>query len=335
MSQLQNLIQKNPFVLAPMAGITDVAFRSFMKELGVSVVITELVSATGLCHGSDKSKALMRIEPDQGFVGVQIFGHDLKDLAEGAKVVEAYGASFVDLNFGCPVNKVVKKGAGSAILKDLSQVKKVFQCVKGAVSIPVTVKTRTGWDDSSRNMKEFVHIAYNEGLEWVAIHGRTRAQAYSGKADWNYIHEVKQQSPLPIIGNGDITSPQLALERVKLCDGVMVGRGCLKNPWLFQESMAKLQGKDWAPERDFMKLFNRLSYFLHKHLPEKLVLLQLKKFASWYSSGYPTSSAFRRGLFSCTSVKEIEIYIHEFFISHSDTKPKDTSHEHFLMSGEG
>ena len=335
MSILQEIIKKNPFILAPMAGITDVAFRSFMKEMGAALVITELVSATGLCYGSDKSKKLMEIEKDQGCAGVQIFGHILKDLAEGAKVVQDKGASFVDLNFGCPVNKVVSKGGGSAILKDLSQVSKVFQAVKGAVSIPVTVKTRTGWDSESRNMKEFVKIAHNEGLDWVAIHGRTRAQGYSGKSDWDYIAHVKQMSPLPIIGNGDVTSAEVAVQRLKICDGVMIGRGCLKNPWLFQEALAQKEGKRLEKEKDFMKLFDRLSYFLHKHFEERIVLLQLKKFSSWYSSGYPSSSEFRCDLFSCKSVAEIQDFISKFFLSHQHTCQADTNHEAFLMGGHG
>ncbi len=335
MTDLKEAIKKNPFILAPMAGITDVAFRSFMKEMGTSLVITELVSATGLCHGSDKSKKLMQFEPDQGLVGVQIFGHELKDLGEGAKIVQDSGAAFVDLNFGCPVNKVVKKGAGSAILKDLDEVKRVFQTVKKSVNIPVTVKTRTGWDDNSRNMEEFVKIAAGEGLEWVAIHGRTREQAYSGKADWDYIAKIKQSSPLPIIGNGDIVTSDLANERIKVCDGVMIGRGCLKDPWIFQAAMEQMSQKTDSQKKDFMTLFDRLSFFLHKHFEERIVLLQLKKFSSWYSSGYPASSDFRRSLFSAKSVEDIEAYIKEFFAKHSQTQQKDTSHEDFLMGGHG
>ena len=173
-------LKTNPFVLAPMAGITDHAFRTFMRKLDASVVVTELVSANGIEYKSERTMKLMSFDESQRPVGIQLFGEEPEILGRAAAVAEAEGCDFVDLNFGCPVPKVVKKGAGSAMLKDPVQLQKVLAAVKGAVKIPVTIKIRTGWDSNTRNAAEICNIAYNEGISWVAIHGRTRNQGYSG-----------------------------------------------------------------------------------------------------------------------------------------------------------
>lgn len=243
MINILDYIKKNPLVLAPMAGITDSAFRSFMKEMGASIVVTELISATGTQYQSARTLKLMDFTPDQYPVGIQLFGEDPAIMAHAAQVAESRGCNFIDLNFGCPVPKVVKKGGGSAILRDLKALETMIRTVKSAIQIPLTIKIRTGWDQNSRNASEVTHIAYNEGVSWVAIHGRTRAQGYSGEADWDFIREVKAQSPLPILGNGDLNTPQMVEKRLKEsgCDGVMIGRGCLKNPFIFQETLARLK----------------------------------------------------------------------------------------------
>lgn len=340
--ELQSQIKQNPFVLAPMAGITDCAFRSFMREMGCGVVITELISATGLKYSSQKTLKLMQFDPSQHPVGIQIFGDEMDHLVEAAQKVQDLGADFVDLNFGCPVPKVVNKGGGSAILKDLHQVQKVFSHMKKAVQIPVTVKIRTGWDANSINSVEVCHIAQNEGLAWVAIHGRTRAQGYSGRADWSYIKKVKEQSAIPIIGNGDISSPLVAVQRLKesKCDAVMIGRGCLKNPWIFQEAMELWQGNGehktiQVQKRDFIEAFNRLERHLTLHSEQRIVLLQLRKFAAWFSAGYPNASQLRKTIFTENSLEDLKSKIHDFFGPLSDMKPLDTSDEPFLMGGHG
>lgn len=320
-----------------MAGITDQAFRSFMREMGCGVVITELVSATGLKFSSEKTRKLMEFNPDQHPVGVQIFGDELEHLAYGAEVIEQMGADFVDLNFGCPVPKVVKKGGGSAILKDLDQVRKVFQTVRKATKLPVTVKVRTGWDESSRNTPELAKIAHEEGLSWVAIHGRTRAGGYSGKADWDYIRDVRSSSPLPIIGNGDIVSAKIAVERLQTsgCDAVMIGRGCLKNPWIFAEAKKLLAGDTTPVDRDFMRVFERLDHHLSNHLNERMLILQLKKFAMWFSAGYPNATQLRKAIFQRQSLTDVRGAIRDFFAPLNDERQADTSSEPFLMGGHG
>lgn len=336
--QLLSQLKSNPFVLAPMAGITDRPFRSFMKELGTSVVITELVSATGLRHASEKTRKLMQFEASQHPIGIQIFGESLEDLSFAAKEVEQMGADFVDLNFGCPVPKVVKKGAGSACLKDLGRLQDILKTVKAAVEIPVTIKIRTGWDAHSMNSNEVSHIAYNEGMTWVAIHGRTRAQGYSGEADWNYIKKVKTQSPLPILGNGDLTSSEKAnhLLAESGCDGVMIGRGCLKNPFIFRQSLAQFKREELG-EGSFLllTLFERLHDHLASFYEERMIGLQLKKFAAWYSSGFPKSSEFRKAVFQSKDLSEVKSRIFEYYADLKIDLQQDTSHEKFLMGGHG
>ncbi len=332
-------LKMNPFVLAPMAGITDLSFRSFMREHGAGVVVTELVSAHGIEYKSHRTAQLMGFSEDQRPVGIQLFGETPEILARGAQVVERAGADFVDLNFGCPVPKVVKKGAGSAILKDLPAVEAVFRAVKAATRLPVTVKIRTGWDADSRNAEKVAEIAYNEGLTWVAIHGRTRAAGYSGLADWDYITEVKAKSKIPILGNGDINSAETAVRRLREsgCEGVLIGRGCLKNPWIFREAMALWHSTPTvrAEEKDFVSLFHDLRSAFEQTTDTRITTLQIKKFASWYSSGYPGASNFRKAIFQTQSLDEAMAMTVGFFSDLRSVLQADTSHEAFLMGGHG
>lgn len=358
---LVSYLNANPFVLAPMAGITDSCFRTFMRELGCGILISELVSAHGIEHRNHRTSQLMAFDDVQSPVGIQLFGETPEVLASGARVVEGLGADFVDLNFGCPVPKVVKKGAGSAILKDLPQVERVFRAVRAATSLPVTVKIRTGWDESTRNAEKVAEIAFNEGLTWVAIHGRTRAAGYSGRSDWDYISKVKARVKIPIIGNGDIDSGETAVKRLEEsgCDGVMVGRGCLKNPWIFMEANelltnARMSKKPAAGytvplksarascevvgeshEKDFVSLFLRLRKAFESKTDARITQLQIKKFASWYSSGYPGASQFRKNIFQTKSLEEAMDMTLEFFTELRSVVQADTSRDAFLMGGHG
>lgn len=290
MLNLKEELNKNPFVLAPMAGITDSPFRSFMREMGCGPVISELVSADGIAHNSGRTIKLMSYQEPERPVAIQLFGETPETVAKAAQYVEKTGVDWVDLNFGCPVPKVVNKGAGSAILKDLSALGKMVGTVKRAIQIPLTIKIRTGWDEKSRNAIDVVRTAADAGASWVAIHGRTRAQGYSGQADWDYIGDVKAKSPIPIIGNGDIHNAATAVDRLKTygLDGVMIGRGCLKNPWIFQESISLLNGQgELKMEKDFRSAFFRLKSHLDGHCDDRVMMIQLKKFSSWFSAGYP------------------------------------------------
>ncbi len=325
---LENL-RLNPFVLAPMAGITDRPFRTFMREMGCGIVVSELVSSTGLKYSSEKTRKLMEFDKTQHPVGIQLFGENLEHLTFAAQEVEQMGADFVDLNFGCPVPKVVNKGAGSACLKDLSKLRDTVRAAKSKIQIPLTIKVRTGWDANTRNTHEVAQIAFDEGVTWVAIHGRTRAAAYTGLADWDYITEVKAKSKVPIIGNGDIHTAEGALRRLNEtgCDGVMIGRGCLKNPRIFAEARGRLE------ERTFGRILDRLHVHLSGFYDERLTLIQMRKFAAWYSAGYAGAAGFRKDLFQLQKRDEVLGRIHEFFNVANDQA--DTSHEPFLMGGHG
>ena len=330
-----------------MAAITDCPFRTLMRSLGCGPVITELVSAHGLEYKSEKTRRLMDFENTQRPIGIQLFGESPDVIARGARIAEETGADFIDLNFGCPVPKVVKKGAGSAILRDLPRVAETFRVVKSAIRIPLTVKIRTGWDESSRNAAEVARIAYEEGLSWVAIHGRTRAAGYSGQADWNYIAEVKAASRIPILGNGDIATAAQAVARIHETgvDGVMIGRGCLKNPWIFREAMrlwnpahaAELErlSVGMPADHDFEQLFVRMRATLERFSDAKITLIQLRKFASWYSAGYPGASTFRKAIFQTETIEQTMQLAQGFFGELRSVAQADTSQDAFLMGGHG
>ncbi len=319
-----------------MAGITDHAFRTFMKRHKAGIVVTELISSDGLEYGSERTQRLMSFDESQRPVGLQLFGDDPEILGRAARQCEEKGADFVDLNFGCPVPKVVKKGAGSAVLKDLDQLKRILAGVKRAVNIPVTIKIRTGWEQTSRNADKVCQVAHDEGITWVAIHGRTRAQGYAGLADWDYIQAVKAASPLPVLGNGDIHTAEQAVERLTTsgCDGVLIGRGCLKNPNIFAQALA-LHSQTLAQATPIDRLFDELHEHLQDHCDDRLVGLQLKKFASWYSAGYPGASNFRKIIFQTQRTEEILVTAKNFFCSMNENLQQDTSQEAFLMGGHG
>lgn len=340
-------IKQNPFICAPMAAITDSPFRSFIRGLGSSVVVSELISAKGIEYANVKTRKMMDFREDQRPVGIQLFGEDADSLAKGCQVVEELGADFVDLNLGCPVSKVVKKGAGSALLKDLKSLEGILRAMVSATRLPVTIKIRTGWDSETRNALQVARLAADCGITWVAIHGRTRAQGYEGEADWNYMAEVKSQAPLPIIGNGDLTTASLAVDRLldSGVDAVMIGRGALKNPWIFADSLALYQSKTLeggvvlgnpSPDRDPTEPIRLLFHHYTNHESDERVLgLQLKKFASWFSSGFPRSAQFRKRLFSLQDPKDIESEVRAYFQELKGLQQEDTSEERFLMGGHG
>ena len=250
-------IKQNPFFLAPMAGVTDKPFRSFMREMGCGIITSELVSARALKDNNARTLQLADFSKGQKPFGIQIFGEDFNMIAEGAKKAESMGADFIDLNLGCPVRKIVNKGAGSALLKDLKTLARLLRSLRSAVQIPLSLKTRTGWDEQSRNADQLACIAYEEGFLWMSVHGRTRAQGYSGHADWAYIKKIKAKAKLPIIGNGDIKSGAQADTALKqsACDGVMIGRGCLNDPWIFIEALSlfKARQNDFSLNGDSLK----------------------------------------------------------------------------------
>ncbi len=340
--KLLNELNKNPFVLAPMAAITDLPYRSFIKEMGAGIVVSELISATGLKYSSSKTKELMRFHDDQHPVGIQIFGENAEHMREAALYIEQTGADFVDINFGCPVPKVVKRGAGSAMLKDLPAMTHLLRELVKSVSIPVTIKIRTGWDLESKNADLVSQIAYDEGICWVAIHGRTRSQGYEGAADWDYIAEIKSKAKLPIIGNGDIQTAQAAvqtLDRSK-CDGVMIGRGALKNPLIFFQAQ-KLRsflrfGQEILKPEDSIsheQIIQSLLSHLERDYDARLVELQFKKLVTWFATGYPHATQFRKQIYQAQGIEPVKHLASEFFRG-LDQSLREINNN-FLMGGHG
>lgn len=339
--KLGDKLIENPYVLAPMAGITNAPFRRLMKELGAGLVVSELISATGIQYAGQKTLELCRYFEEERPVGLQIFGESAEHLAEAARYLETKGADFVDINLGCPVPKVVNKGGGSAMLKDPALLYKTLHQVKQAMRIPLTVKIRTGWDACSINASECVAAAAEAGVEWVAIHGRTRAQGYEGFADWDVIAKVKEKSPVPIIGNGDILTAEHAIERMKTsgCDAVMIGRGALRDPFIFIK-IARLEGRKLASDDwTYWQLIERHVELLRLCFTDFYVGVQLRKFLTWYSAGIEGASAFRKVLYEQPSdergTEQVIALGRAFFDRPNVEKQSSFLKEPFLKGGHG
>ena len=330
---------EHPFILAPMAGITNSPFRRLMRRLRSSMVISELVSASGIEYAGHRTLDLLRFHEEERVLGLQIFGEDTELLCKASQYVEKMGADFVDLNLGCPVPKVVKKGAGSAMCRDPISLGKTLEAMVKAVKIPVSIKIRTGWDATSRNALDVVKVAADAGVVWVAIHGRTRAQGYSGEADWDLIGEVKAKSPIPIVGNGDLTTPELAVERYRKygVDAVLIGRGALRNPFIFEQALALWKGDTFAyPMADrYVELMADQRKMLDEVYEPRMAMIHVRKFLAWYSTGFPGCHEFRSKVFSIQEPDALWAEARSFF--EKSTKERDTKFlaQPFLMGGHG
>jgi tRNA-dihydrouridine synthase B len=318
------------YLMAPMAGISDIVFRSLIRELGAEVVVSELLSAEGMIRGGERTRDMMRFAESERPVGIQLFGHNIQSMVEAARIVQGEGADFVDINFGCPVKKVVSDGAGAAWLKEPAKLGELLRAMKAVLRIPLTIKVRTGWDDQSITVKEVVKVAADCGVAWVAIHGRTRAQGYSGLADWELIRQVAIESPIPIIGNGDIITAHQAISRIEngYANAVMIGRGALKNPWIF----AQIVGK--TPDFDFIRLIERHFELAIEHRGTARAFLSLKKFLAWYAAGYPGCSVFRASLFKAEDIHALKACALDYFRT-VNYSPKTDDGQPFLMGGHG
>ena len=321
---------RNPFWLAPMAGITDVCFRQLMDEMNAGVLISELVSAKGLFYNSEKTQRMMRVHANsKSIVGIQLFGESAEDIVRASEFVESTGAHFIDINLGCPVKKVVKKGCGAALLRDPAYLERFLSSIKKCIRLPLTVKMRTGWNEEELTIHECVKAAYNSGCEWVAIHGRTRAQGYEGKANWNLMAEVKEKAKLPIIGNGDIRSAEQAKNRLEesKVDAVMIGRGALRNPGIFNECVGL------SNDSSCLKIINRYRESLKEHYDTRFSLILLRKFSAWLAFGNPGATKFRKSMFECITTAEVMEKVEDFF-ENEQLLPFDDNEE-FMMGGHG
>lgn len=284
-------------LLAPMAGVTDITYRTICKEMGAGLVYTEMVSAKGLYYNDVKTKRLMKINEKNRPVSLQIFGSDPTIMAY---VVDEYinertDIDIIDINMGCPTPKIVKNGDGSALMKSPELAGEIVNKIKKVATKPVTVKIRAGWDSKTINAPEFAKILEFNGADMIAVHGRTREQFYTGKADYNIIKQVKENVNVPVVGNGDIYEPQDTIKMLEEtnCDGVMIGRGILGNPWLIKNSV-KVLNDDFnfyivTPE-ERIEMVKRHAMMLTEELDEKIAILEMRKFAAWYMKGMKNSS---------------------------------------------
>jgi len=307
--------------------------------MGSSVSVSELVSATGLFYGGKKTFELLRFREEERPLGLQLFGENVDHLCRGAQALEPLKPDFIDLNLGCPVPKVVKRGAGAAMCRDTVALGQTLEAVVRSVKLPVTIKIRSGWDEGSRNAVEVVRVAAASGVAWVAVHARTRAQGYSGEADWNLIGEVKAKSTIPIIGNGDLITPEVAVRRLREfgVDAVMIGRGVLRNPFLLQQSAALWRGEvvQEPSAQQYVELVENLSRRFHEHFSEHQAMIFARKFLSWFASGFPGCHEFRRKVFHIPEDALLWEEARRFFAE--ATAGRDTRHlsEPFLTGGHG
>ena len=304
-----NIEIKNNIFLAPMAGITDVTFRKICKGYGVGVTYTEMVSAKGLYYKDKKTASLMETDKAEDIVAIQIFGSDPKIMAEIAPRVEETGVSFIDINMGCPTPKIVNNGDGSALMKNPDLAGEIVYNVKKAVSVPVTVKIRKGWqEDTAVGMAK---ILEEGGASAITVHGRTKEQFYSGKADWDVIKNVKNAVKIPVIGNGDIWSAEDALDMIKYtgCDGVMVGRGSEGNPFIFRqikELFEEGEVKYFPSNKEKIETALKHTRILVENKGEVRGIKEARKHISWYIKGMNNSSQIKTEIFKATTLAEIE-----------------------------
>ncbi len=313
MSKLKigNVVLENPYILAPMAGVTDLPFRLLCKEQGAGLLCMEMISAKAIQYKNKNTEALLEIHPEEKPVSLQLFGSEPDVMSEVAKRIEERPFDILDINMGCPVNKIVRNGEGSALMKNPKLVYEIVSKTVKAIDKPVTVKIRKGFDDDSINAVEIAKVIEEAGGAAVAVHGRTREQFYSGQADWDIIGLVKEAVNIPVIGNGDVTSGERAIEMMRRtgCDGVMIGRGCQGNPWIFSELLAydrtrQLSNGPTTEERVEMML--RHAQLQLEYKGSFIGIREMRKHVAWYTTGMKNSAKLRGKINAVESYEELK-----------------------------
>ncbi len=307
-----------PLFLAPMAGVTDRDFRLIVRRIGgVGVVAMEFISSKAIVHGNKKTRELMFFSDEERPLAIQIYGSDAATMAEAARVVEELGADVCDINMGCPANKVLKGCAGAALMGDLDLARRIVRDVRRAITIPLTVKFRLGLDDGRRNYLELGRVCEAEGAAAVAMHARTARQMFDGEADWTHLARLKATLGIPVIGNGDVREPEDALRMLAEtgCDGVMIGRGATRNPWLFRQIAARLSGgrisePTLADRRELILAHFRM---VAAREPSTYALHKLRKFTGWYTHGLPHGRQLRQAINQLPDVPSFLAAVEQFF----------------------
>ena len=312
--------------LAPMAGVTDAAFRRLCRSQGAALTCTEMVSARALVYKDKKTEALLWCPQEDHPTAAQIFGHEPEIMAEAAPMaLEISGADILDINMGCPVGKVVRSGDGSALMRDPELAGRIIEAVVGAVDVPVTVKFRKGWDGGNVNAVEFARVCEQAGVSAIAVHGRTRAQMYAGRADWDVIRDVKKAVSVPVLANGDVFSGADAAHILRYtgCDGVMIGRGCFGDPWLFARANAALAGE---PEPERPPLRERIQAavdqirFAAEQKGERVACLEARSQFCWYLRGVPHAGPYKKEIVQVSTIEELEHVARQIQLNLRDSK---------------
>ena len=324
--QIGNVTLPGNVTLAPMAGVTDAAFRRLCLKQGAALTCTEMVSARALVYKDKKTEALLWSPPEDHPVAAQIFGHEPEIMAEAAPMALALsGADVLDINMGCPVGKVIRSGDGSALMRDPELAGRIIEAVVKAVDVPVTVKFRKGWDGGSVNAVEFARVCEQAGVSAIAVHGRTRAQMYAGKADWDIIRDVKKAVSVPVLANGDVFSGADAAHILRYtgCDGVMIGRGCFGDPWLFARANAALAGE---PEPKLPPLRERIEAaveqirFAAEQKGERLACLEARSQFCWYLRGVPYAGPYKQEIVHVETIEQLEHIARKIQLNLRDSK---------------